>query len=129
MRHQKTVKKLSHPTDQRLALLRGLVSTLLIEGFVDTTVERAKSAQAIAEKVITWARRGSVADYRRLAKYVNGKLPFNAVKNEVVPNLADATSGFTKVIRVRRRRGDGAVVARLFIPSHPKFQEKLRGGE
>ncbi len=125
MRHQKTVDKLSHPTDQRMALLRNLVSTVLLEGFVDTTIQRAKSAQSLLERILTWAKRGSLADFRRIAKYVNGKNPFNAMRKDVIPNLPNVNSGFTKIVRVKMRRGDGAVVARLFIPTHPKFQGRF----
>jgi len=130
VRHKKTVKKLGRPTDQRMALLRGLVGLLFMEGFVDTTLARAKSAQRIAEKVICMARRGRLADYRRLAKFIYGKKPFKALKDEVIPSLpADKSTGFTKVVRIKRRRGDGAVIARLFIPTHPKLIKRLQEEE
>lgn len=126
MRHRKSVEKLARPTDQRMALLKGLVSNVLVEGFVDTSLARARSAQAITESVISLGRKGTLSAFRRLATYINGKRPFNALKREVLPNLPpNKESGFTKLIRLKRRRGDGAVIARLFIPTHPKFKQRL----
>lgn len=125
MRHKKTVDKLGRPTDQRLALLRGIVTTLMVEGYVDTTLARAKSAQSIAEKVISLARKGTLADSRKLTAYIYGKRPFKALQEKVLPYLPKKNSGFTKLVRIGRRRGDGAVVARLFIPTHPNFRQSL----
>ncbi len=119
MRHRKGVAKLGRPTDQRLALLRGLVSSLFIHGHIETSITRCKSAQSMAEKLITKAKRGTLADIRQVARILYGKRPFTALMNVVVPAAKDRPSGYTKVVRVERRRGDGSVIARLSVIGYP----------
>ncbi|OGK12068.1 MAG: 50S ribosomal protein L17 [Candidatus Riflebacteria bacterium RBG_13_59_9] len=120
MRHRKGVAKLGRPTDQRLAMLRGLVSALFMRGHVETTMARCKATQAIAERMITSAKRGTLSDLRLVARGVGGKRPFKVLMSKVVPAVKDRSSGYTRVVRVRRRRGDGSVVARLSIVGYPE---------
>jgi len=120
MRHRKGVQKLGRPTDQRMALLRGLVSALFLEGRVQTTLARCKATQAVAERLITRVKRGTLADLRLVARQVNGKQPFKALLNKVVPAAKNRASGYTKVVRVRRRRGDGSIIAQLSVIGYPE---------
>ena len=120
MRHRKGVTKLGRPTDQRMALLRGLVTLLFTEGHIETTLARCKATQALAERLITRAKRGSLADLRQVGRRINGKRPFKALMSRVVPAAKDRQSGYTSVVRVKRRRGDGSVIARLSIIGYPE---------
>jgi len=106
-----------------MALLRGLVSSLFIEGHVETTLARAKAAQSVAEKLLARARHGELEDLKLVAQALSGKRAFTALRQKVVPALPDRGSGYTKMVRVKRRRGDGSVVARLYIPGHPALRE------
>lgn len=120
MRHRKGVAKLGRPTDQRIALVRGLVSSLFIHGHVETSLARCKAAQSMAEKLITRAKRGTLADLRQVTRLLYGKRPFTALMNNVVPAAKDRASGYTKVVRIERRRGDGSVIARLSVIGYPE---------
>ncbi len=120
MRHRKGVTKLGRPTDQRMALLRGLVSLLFTEGHIETTLARCKATQAFAERLITRAKRGSLSDLRQVAGRLNGKRPFKALMSKVVPAAKERQSGYTSVVRIKRRRGDGSVIARLSIIGYPE---------
>jgi len=106
-----------------MALVRGLVSALFIEGHVETTLARAKSAQTMAEKLLVRARRGRLHDLRLVARVIWGKRAFKALREKVVPSLPARNCGYTKLVRVRRRRGDGSIIARLYIPGHPSLRE------
>ena len=120
MRHKNGVAKLGRPTDQRLAMLRGLVSRLFIDGHVETTLALCKATQSVAERLITKAKRGTLGDLRNVARGVHGKRPFKALMTKVVPAAKDRQSGYTKVVRIKRRRGDGSVIARLSVIGHPE---------
>lgn len=129
MRHLRSRGKLGLPTDQRMSLLRGVVSTLVVEGHVETTVARAKSAQAVAERLLARARRGRLEDLRAVARMLWGKNAFRTLRQKVLPALPERSSGYTRLVRVRRRRGDGSVIARLYIPGHPALREAEIGRE
>jgi large subunit ribosomal protein L17 len=119
MRHRKGIAKLGRPTDQRLALVRGLVSSLFMHGHIETSLARCKSVQSLSERLITKAKRGTLADLRQVARHLYGKRPFTALMNNVVPAAKNRASGYTKVVRVERRRGDGSIIARLSIIGYP----------
>jgi large subunit ribosomal protein L17 len=120
MRHRKGVTKLGRPTDQRMALLRGLASLLFTKGHIETTLARCKATQAFAEPLITQAKRGNLSDLRQVARRLGGKRPFKALMSKVVPAAKDRRSGYTSVVRIKRRRGDGSVIARLSIIGYPE---------
>lgn len=137
MRHRVAGRKLDLPTDQRMALLHGLVRSLIMYEKIETTEPRAKEARVIAEKLITLAKQNTV-HARRLARRVlptanmpNGMLSAHgkaqkemraemiandAVKHlfdVVAPKFADKQSGFTRMTKIGFRRGDAAEVVKL----------------
>ena len=124
MRHRKGVAKLGRPTDQRLALVRGLVSSLFMHGHIETSLARCKATQSVAERLITRAKRGTLADLRQVARHLYGKRPFTALMKNVVPAAKDRASGYTKVVRVERRRGDGCIIARLSVIGYPEQESE-----
>jgi len=117
MRHKKNRSKLGRPTDQRLALVRNQVSKLLAHGYVNTTLPRAKAAQSVAEKLITKAKRGTLADIRQCARELPGKAALGKLIKNVAPGSAGAAGGYTKIIKLKYRRGDGALLVRLALSS------------
>ena len=119
MRHLRNRSKLSKPTDQRLALIRNQVSDLFSHGHLNTTLPRAKAVQSMAEKLITRAKRGSLADIRQCAKHLPGKPPLKALLHTVAPALSDVSSGYTQIAKLKYRRGDGALVVRLSLRNYP----------
>lgn len=118
MRHKKNRSKLSRPTDQRLALVRNQVSKLLEHGYINTTLPRAKAAQSVAEKLITKARRGTLADIRQCARQLPGKAALGALIGKVGPGAGTAAGGYTKIAKLKYRRGDGALLVRLSLSGH-----------
>lgn len=118
MRHKKNKSKLSRPTDQRLALVRNQVTKLLEKGYINTTLPRAKATQSVAEKLITKARRGNLADIRQCARQLHGRTALGTLTKKVAPAAGDGAGGYTKIAKLKYRRGDGALIVRLSLNSY-----------
>jgi large subunit ribosomal protein L17 len=119
MRHLRNQSKLGRPTDARVALVRGQVSSLFLHGHLDTTLPRAKAVQRQAEKLITRAKRGDLGSIRECAKVLYGNEPLRALLRKVAPTLAGVDSGYTQLTKLKIRRGDGALVVRLSLRNYP----------
>lgn len=104
-------RKLGRTTDHRKAMLRGLVTYLIEHEQIETTVTRAKEVQALAEKMITTARRGDLHSKRQVFSFLTNDDVAKKLIDEVAPNYKDRNGGYTRIIRVGPRRGDGAEMA------------------
>ena len=115
MRHRKDHKRLGRATDQRMALLKGLVAALFRHDKIETTLPKAKEARRLAEKLITLARRehGQLAARRQVLRYVPDAGLVKHLFDEIAPRFADKSGGYTRIIRAGVRRGDGAQMAVL----------------
>lgn len=116
MRHKKKLAKLNRPTDQRLALLRNLARELIEHGQIVTTDARAKAVASFVEKLITKAIRGEVRDLRAINAHLNNRDLVHHLRTEIVPKLVHKKGGgYTKVIMMPPRRGDGAMMSMVSI--------------
>jgi len=113
MRHRRKNKKLGRPTDQRLAVLRELVSALMVEGKIETTEARAREARRLAERIITIAKKDTLHARREVRKVLRHEGLVKHVFDEVMPAYRERKGGYTRVVRLGRRRGDGASMAML----------------
>lgn len=137
MRHRVAGRKLGLPSDQRMALLRGLVRSLIMHEAIETTEPRAKEARAIAEKLITLSKQNTVHARREARKVLppphmpkgmlsaTGKTqkamreemiardPVKRLFDVVGPKFADKQGGYTRIIKIGFRRGDAAAVVKL----------------
>ncbi len=104
-------RKLGKPTDQRMAMLRGLVADLLNYGQIKTTVTRAKEVQPLAEKMITLAKDNTLASYRQALGFIPQEDVANKLFKEIGPKYADRNGGYTRIVRIGPRRGDAAEMA------------------
>jgi len=120
MRHRVAGKQLGRPTDQRMALLRGLVSAVLWYGKVDTTAARAKEARSLAEKMITLAREDTVHRRRQARKFLNDRDLVAHLFRKVGPQYKERPGGYSRVVRMGVRRGDAAPLARLELVDYEK---------
>ena len=108
-----TLRKLGRPTDQRKAMLRSQVTSLLKSGKIETTVTRAKETQRMAEKMITLAKRGDLHARRQVLAYIYDEDVVTKLFEETAPNYSDRNGGYTRVLKMGPRRGDGAEMAIL----------------
>ena len=98
-------RKLGRTSDQRRAMLRAMVTYLLENGQIKTTITRAKEVAPLAEKMITLAKKGDLAAYRQALGFIT--------KEDVAKKLfhAGRNGGYTRVVRIGPRRGDAAEMA------------------
>ena len=104
-------RKLGRPTDQRRAMLRGMVTLLLENGQVETTLTRAKEVRAMAEKMITLGKDNTLASRRAALAYITKESVVTKVFTEYASLYADRKGGYTQLFRIGARRGDGAEMA------------------
>lgn len=107
------LRKLGRPTDQRIAMLRNLTSSLLKHGKIETTVTRAKETKRMAEKMITLGKRGDLHARRQAAAYIYDKDLVKVLFDEIAPKYAERNGGYTRIIKLGPRRGDGSEMAIL----------------
>jgi len=106
-----TYRKLGKTSDQRRAMLRAMTTYLLENGQIKTTYARAKEVAPIAEKMITLAKKNNLAAYRQVLSYVTKEDVAKKLFDEIGPKYADRNGGYTRVLKMGPRRGDGAEVA------------------
>ena len=104
-------RKLGRTSDQRKAMLRAMVTYLLENGQIKTTVTRAKEVAPVAEKMITLAKGNSLASYRQALAFITKEDVANKLFKEIGPKYADRNGGYTRIVRIGPRRGDAAEMA------------------
>ena len=104
-------RKLGRPTDHRKAMLRGMVTFLLENGQIETTVTRAKEVRAVAEKMITIAKSDDLHSKRQVLAYVTKESVDKKLFDEIAPKSADRKGGYTQIVKIGPPRGDAAEMA------------------
>ncbi len=102
------MRKLGRTTAQRKAMLRGMVTLLLENGKIETTYTRAQEVAAKAEEMITLGKKGDLASYRAALAYITKEDVAKKVFSIIAPAYASVNGGYTKVLKMGPRRGDGA---------------------
>ena len=102
-------RKLGRTTDHRKAMLRAMVTFLLENGKIETTVTRAK--EAMAEKMITIAKANDLHSKRQVYSYITKETVAKKVMDEIAPKYADRNGGYTRIVKIGPRRGDAAEMA------------------
>lgn len=106
-----STRKLGRPTDQRMAMLRAMVTYLLEKGSIETTASRAKEVRCLADKMITIGKKNDLASYRRAMSFVTKESVVHELFTTIAPKYADRQGGYTRILRTGPRRGDGAEMA------------------
>ncbi len=104
-------RKLGRATAHRLAMLRALVTFLLENGKIETTVTRAKEVRSLAEKMITIAKIDSLQNKRMIMSFVTKKDVSRKLFSEIAPKYNERNGGYTRITKLGPRRGDGAEMA------------------
>ena len=104
-------RKLGRATDHRKAMLRAMVTFLLENGKIETTVTRAKEVSAMTEKMITLGKVGDLHSKRQVLAYVTKESVAKKLFDEIAPSYAERKGGYTKIIKTGPRRGDAAEMA------------------
>ncbi len=106
-------RKLGRTSDHRRAMLRAMVTFLLENGRIETTVTRAKEVRAMAEKMVTLGKRDDLHAKRQVYSYITKEDVAKKVIDELGPKYADREGGYTRIIKTGVRRGDAAEMAVL----------------
>ncbi|MBQ3226620.1 MAG: 50S ribosomal protein L17 [Clostridia bacterium] len=104
-------RKLGRPTDQRIAMLRNLVTSLLENGKIVTTLARAKEVRCMADKMITLGKTNTLHSRRQALSYITDKEVVYKLFEEIAPKYAERQGGYTRIIKAGPRRGDAAETA------------------
>jgi large subunit ribosomal protein L17 len=127
-RHGYKGRKFSRERDQRRALLKGLATSLVEHGKIETTLPKAKELVRYIEKVITKAKKGDLHNRRMVIAALSTQAAAFKLVDEIAPQLAGRTSGHVRVQRTRLRVGDGAQLATIGfvdeLTSTPKEEAK-----
>ena len=104
-------RKLGRTTDQRRAMLRAMVTYLLENGKIETTVTRAKEVRAMTEKMITLGKSNTLHSKRQVLAYVTKEDVTKKLFDEIAPKYAEKNGGYTRIIKIGPRRGAAAEMA------------------
>ena len=104
-------RKLGRTSDHRKAMLRAMVTYLLENGQIKTTLTRAKEVAPVAEKMITLAKKNDLASYRQALGFITKEDVAKKLFQELGPKYAERNGGYTRVVRIGPRRGDAAEMA------------------
>ena len=104
-------RKLGRTSDHRTAMLRAMVTYLLENGRIETTVTRAKEVRSMAEKYITLAKDNTLNNKRQAMAFITKENVVSKLFNEIAPKYSDVNGGYTRIVKTGPRRGDAAEMA------------------
>ena len=104
-------RKLGKPTDQRKAMLRAMVTYLLENGQIKTTVTRAREVAPMPEKMITLAKKNNLATSRQALAFITKEDVAKKLFDEIGPKYADRDGGYTRIVKIGPRHGEAAEMA------------------
>lgn len=104
-------RKLGRTSDHRTAMLRAMVTYLLENGRIETTVTRAKEVRSMAEKYITLAKDNTLNSKRQAMAFITKEDVVAKLFNEIAPKYKDVNGGYCRIVKTGPRRGDAAEMA------------------
>ncbi len=113
MRHRKAGRQLRRTSEQKLALMRNLATSLIEHGAIETTEAKAKELRPFVERLITKARSGTLHDRRLAGRHIQKREAADKLFQEIGTRFASRPGGYTRILKTRHRKGDGAELARI----------------
>ncbi len=110
MRHRRRAKYFGVKTAHRKAMFRNMATSLFRHGRITTTVTRAKELRRIADKLVTLAKEGSLHSRRQALSFIMDKTVVAKLFSEIAPLMAERRGGYTRIVKIGPRRGDGAMM-------------------
>ncbi|RKX27042.1 MAG: 50S ribosomal protein L17 [Candidatus Zixiibacteriota bacterium] len=128
MGHRDKVKKLGRTKSHREAMLANMAMSLLQHRVIRTTDAKAKALRPVVDRLISTAKKDTLASKRQVARIIRQKVVHKKLFDEIIPHFKDRDSGFTRVVKLGVRRGDGAPmsVVELLTPP-PKIETDKKG--
>ena len=113
MRHRKTTKTLKRSLSARRALLRDLATSVVVYESIRTTEGKAKAVKPVVERLITKSKAGDLTARRYLLSFFSTEQPVNKLLEVLGPRYMDRKGGYTRIVKIGNRLGDGARVVKL----------------
>lgn len=113
MRHRRTGRTLDRSSSARKALLRGLATSVVLYEHVNTTLAKAKAVRPLVERLITKGKKKTLVSRRQLMQVLLSESAVNKVLEELGPRYSTRPGGYTRIIKLGSRKGDGAEVAQI----------------
>jgi large subunit ribosomal protein L17 len=129
MKHQVKGKKLSRDFSERKALFKSLINSLIIHGEIKTTESKAKAIRGLVDKLITKGKKGTFQTRRLIGAFLQNKMAVNKIVDEIAPVAKSHFGGFTRIVRLGRRRGDRAMMVKIELLPKPQKEEKKEKGK
>ena len=127
MRHRIDHRKLGRTTEHRIAMLRNQATSLVRHDRIQTTLEKAKELRRFVEKLITLAKKDTLNSRRLAARHVQDPEALKKLFSTLGPLYAQRPGGYTRILKLGTRRGDGAQIAIIeLVGREPKFEEKTK---
>ena len=123
MRHRSSGKKLSRDIKKRKALFKNLINSLVIHGKIKTTEAKAKAVRGLMDKLITKAKTGTLNSRRLIAAFLQNKKAVKKLVDELAPLFKKRPGGFTRIVRLGKRRGDDAMMVNLELVEKPESKK------
>ncbi|RPI38448.1 MAG: 50S ribosomal protein L17 [Nitrospiraceae bacterium] len=123
MRHKVDGRLFGRPANQRKALLRGLVTALLDNQRIETTVAKAKETKRIAERMITFGIKGDLHSKRQVLSYVTDRAVASKLFSEIAPRFSGRNGGYLRLVQTRNRLKDSAPMAVLEFIDYDKIKQ------
>lgn len=127
MRHGRKVKKLGRTQSHRKAMLANMVASLLMHNIIRTTEAKAKEVRKLAEKLITLGKRGDLHAHRQVYAVIKDRKLVKKLFDEIAPKFKEREGGYTRVLRLGIRKGDGATLAVVELLLEKAAKEEKRG--
>src|SRR5258708_8790609 len=113
MRHRKAGRQLRRTSEQKLALMRSLATSLIESESIETTEAKAKELRPFIEKLVTKAREGTLHARRLAGRHIQKREAADKLFQELGPRFAKRNGGYTRILKTGFRKGDGADMARI----------------
>ena len=127
MRHRKGGFKLGRNTSHRRALLRNLVTSVILNDRIQTTITKCKASRPLVEKMVTLGKNGSVHARRQALAYLMTPESVDRLFAVVAPRYAERNGGYTRIVRIGKRQGDAAEVAYIeLLGAEQELSEKAQ---
>ncbi|MFH1518961.1 MAG: 50S ribosomal protein L17 [Candidatus Omnitrophota bacterium] len=133
MRHRKKSERLSRPQAQKKALVKSLIRALVINERIITTTSRAKYLRGQIDKLITWAKKGTLSSKRLVYRLLEDHVLVKRLFDDIGPLFKGINGGYTRTLRVSNRKGDGASLSLIELTKIVKKEKvnkkKISGGK
>ncbi|MCE2431503.1 MAG: 50S ribosomal protein L17 [Candidatus Latescibacteria bacterium] len=123
MRHGKRGRKLGRTASHRKAMINNMATSLFDNGKVRTTLPKAKELRGVAERLISFAKRGDLHARRQVLRRIQNKVVLTKLFEEIGPSFADRSGGYTRIFKLGPRRGDSSELCLIELVSDGAISE------